>query len=245
MMNAERFETICREEAEKSNGIQQSGFSTYAEKRLHRVLKRWVKDDASCFEIPVGRSIADVRTEDGIFEIQTKSLGALLPKLRRYLEETDCVITVIHPLLAMKRVVRMDTQTGEILRTRKVYRGGRLIDGIPALYPLREVLNHPRVQVMLVRLEADEYRYSERMRYRREGAFESELFPRRLVEAVTLCSPEDYRQFLPEESSFYASDYSAHSGLKKRDLYSALNLFCSLGILKREAEGNKYRYYKT
>ncbi|MBR2354744.1 MAG: hypothetical protein IKA76_09625 [Clostridia bacterium] len=241
MMTAEQFEWICREEAEKSNGVQ-SGIGTYAEKRLHRVLKRWVRDAASCFEVPVGRSIADVRTEEGIFEIQTKHLDALLPKLQRYLAETDCSITVIYPLLAMKRVIRMDRESGEILRTRRVYRGGRLIDGIPALYPLREILRDPRVRVMLVRIEADEYRYSERMRYRREGAFDSELFPRRLTESVTLCGSRDYRRFLPESESFYASEYAAYSGLKKRDLYSTLNLFCSLEILSREAEGNKYRY---
>ena len=244
MMTAERLEAICREEAERPLG-EGAGIGTYAEKRLHRALKRWVRDDESAFEVPVGRSIADVLTEDGIFEIHTKNLRALLPKLLRYLQETDGPITVIHPLFAVRRIVRMDRGTGEILRTRRVTTGGRMIDGIAALYPLREALLNPRVRVMLVRLEADEYRYSERVRYRREGAFDSELFPRRLVECMTLGAPEDYEGFLPEEDSFYAADYGAFSKLKKRDLYSALNLFCALGLLQREEEGRRYKYVKT
>lgn len=243
MMTAERFEAICREEANRGEG-ERIGIGTYSEKRLHRVLKRWVTEDETCFEVPVGRSIADVRNEEGIFEIQTKSLGVLLPKLRRYLEETDCPITVIHPLLAVKRVIRMERDTGEILRTRRVSTGGRIFDGIADLYPIGEVLTEPRVRVMLVRIEADEYRFSERVRYRREGAFDSELFPRSLVECMTLSSPEDYRELLPKEDSFYASEYGAFSKLKKRELYSALNLFCALDLLRREAEGRKYRYFK-
>ncbi len=243
MRTAEEFQAICQEEAARVEH-ERTGIGTYGEKRLHRALKRWVVDDERQYEIPVGRSIADVRTEEGIFEIQTKNLRALLPKLRHYLEVTDCPITVIHPLLASKRVVRVERDTGEVLRTRRVYRGGRLIDGIPSLYPLGEVLSDPRIRVMLVRIEADEYRYSERIRYRKEGAFDAELFPRKLVEWVTLVSPEDYRAFLPEENAFCAAEYGAWSGLKGRDLYSALNLFCTLGLLRRQAEGRKYRYFK-
>ena len=139
----------------------------------------------------------------------------------------------------------MDRETGEILRHRRVFQGGRMLDGAVRLYPIAELLREPRLRVILVRLEAEEYRYSERVRYRREGAFESELFPRCLVETILLNSPEDYRVLLPKEESFCASDYGAWSKLKKRDLYSALNLFCALGILRREAEGRKYRYYQT
>ena len=241
MMRPEDFERLCLEEASKAEQSGE-GIGTYSEKRLHRVLKRWITEDETCFEMPVGRSIADVVTEEGIFEIQTSSLRPLFPKLCRYIETTDMRVCVILPLFAKRRVVRMDRQTGEILRSRTVYRGGKAIDALPRLYDIRALLSEPQLSVVLVRLEADEFRYSERVRYRREGAYESELFPRCLCETVTLRSPEDYRIFLPEERSFYATEYAAWSKLKKRDLYSALNLLCELGLLKREQEGRKYRY---
>lgn len=244
MMNRERFALLCEQEASREEGMGES-IGTYAEKRLHRILKRWITEDEGCFEVPIGQSVADVLTEEGIFEIQTGSLRPLLPKLLRYLETTDFPITVIVPLFAMRRVIRMDRDTGEILRTRRVYTGGRALDGIVELYPIAEVLADPRVRVIFVRIEADEYRYSERMRYRREGAYDSELFPRSLTEVFILNTPEDYRVFLPDSDFFYAADYGAWSKLKRRDLYSALNLFCKLGLLRREAEGRKYRYYKT
>ena len=241
MMRAEDFARLCEEEASREERSGE-GIGTYSEKRLHRVLKRWITEDETCFEVPVGHSIADVVTEEGIFEIQTASLRPLFPKLCRYVETTDIPVCVLLPLFAKRRVMRMDRQTGELLRSRTVYRGGRAIDALPRLFDIRSLIAEPQLSVVLVRLEADEYRYSERMRYRREGAYESELFPRGLCETVTLRTPEDYRIFLPEEKRFYASEYSTWSKLKKKDLYSALNLLCAIGLLKREREGRKYRY---
>ena len=81
------------------------------------------------------------------------------------------------------------------------------------------------------------------MRYRKEGAYDSELFPRTLVEEITLRGAQDYRCFLPPQSDFTAADYGNFSKLKKRDLYSALNLFCKLGLLSRQSEGRAYRYF--
>lgn len=239
-----RFAAICEEEANRAERGISTGIGTYSEKRLHRILKRYVCEDENAYEIPVGKYVADVYDEGKITEIQTKNLGTLLPKLRYYLEQTDCSVTVIYPIFAEKTLIRMDRETGELLRSKRSPKKGRVEDILPELYPLSELFFNPRLGVKAVLIRADEHRFSERMRYRREGAYDSELFPRELVAEQTFSRRKDFLRFLPNDvDSFTASEYEAMTKLKKRKLYSALNFLCAAGLLRREKEGNRYRYW--
>lgn len=242
----ERFAALCEEEAtivERGNG---EGIGTYAEKRLHRVLKRFVCNDVKGWEIPVGRYVADVLTEGQITEIQTGTFRPLPKKLRAYLEETDCGVTVIHPVIAEKTIFRMDRESGELLYQKRSPKKGRVEDVLSELFWLGTLLPSERLTVKVLLIRADEHRFSERMRYRKEGAYDAELYPRELLDCVTLRTLEDYESFLPADTeSFTAAEYGKYSKLKKRNLYSALNFFCAVGLLRREKEGNRYRYHKT
>ncbi len=241
--NRLRFAAICEEEGKRLEG-ETGGIGTYREKRLHRILKRFASDDENTHEIPVGKYVADVRNTEGITEIQTKSLRLLLPKLRYYLEETDLPVTVIHPILAEKTLIRMDRETGEVLYRKRSPKKGRAEDLLPELYGLSELLPNPRIRVRVLLIQAEEFRFSERVRYRREGAYDSELFPRALMGEADFCDRASFRRFLPTEGdSFFADEYGAFVKLKKRKLYSALNFLCAIGLLRREKEGKRYRYF--
>ena len=243
MTGAERFSAVCAVEAERG-ASEAIGIGTYAEKRLHRILKRYAVDDASCYEIPVGSYVADVLDGRDLYEIQTGSFRTMKEKLAYYLEHTEYSIHLLHPVFETKTVIRMERETGEILRQRKTHVGGRDVDALHELYAVGEYLCHPRVTVTILRIRAEEYRYSERVRYRKKGAYDSELFPRELVEEVVLSEREDYRRFLPEgRESFSASEYGVCFKLKGRKLYSALNLLCKIGLLDRRSEGRAYRYF--
>ena len=85
----ERFDALCREQVTLAATRDSEGIGTYNEKPLHKILKRTVTSDASCFEVPVGSYVADVREAGRITEIQTGGLYPLLPKLRSFLEETE------------------------------------------------------------------------------------------------------------------------------------------------------------
>lgn len=244
MMESEalRFARLCEEEASRIEG-ESGGIGTYREKRLHRILKRFVSEDEATHEIPVGKYVADVCTADGITEIQTKGLYLLLPKLRYYLEQTDLPITVLHPIVAEKILIRMDRETGEVLYRKRSPKKGRLEDILPELYALGPLLPNDRIRIRVLLLRTDEFRFSERMRYRREGAYDADLFPRACLEEMDLLQREDYLRFLPTDRTvFSAAEYSAWIKLKKRKLYSALNFLCAIGLLRREKEGKCYRY---
>ena len=244
MCDVERFAWLCEEEAavvERGNG---EAIGTYGEKRLHRILKRFVCADIHGHEVRVGRYVADVLCDGRITEIQTGSLRPLLPKLRSYLEQTDYDVTVLHPILAEKTLFRMEKETGELLSKKRSPKKARIEDALCELYWLSEIFPSPRLTVQVLLIRADEHRFSERMRYRKEGAYDSELYPRALLDCVTWHTAEDFAPFLPPEcDSFTAAEYAKHSKLKNRKLYSALNFLCAAGLLTREKEEKHYRYF--
>lgn len=244
MTEFERFEALCQEEArvvEQGNG---EAIGTYGEKRLHRILKRFVCADIHTHEVRVGRYVADVLCGQRIIEIQTRSFRPLVPKLRYYLEQTDFAITVLCPVIAEKTILRIDRESGEVLGTKRSPKHGRVIDVLPELFWLGELIKNDRLTVEVALVAVEEHRYSERRYYNREGAFESELYPQELIDCVLLRELEDFRAFLPEGmESFTAAEYGAYSKLKRRKLYSALNFLCAVGLLRREKEGNHYRYF--
>ena len=83
------------------------------------------------------------------------------------------------------------------------------------------------------------------MRYRKKGAYDSELFPICLIEALTLEKLEDYAALLPRElcvDSFSAADVAKLLPLKGRALYSALNTLSAIGVLKRTKDGRAVRF---
>ena len=246
MTDFERFEALCQEEAqvvEQGNG---EAIGTYGEKRLHRILKRFVCADIHTHEVRVGRYVADVLTEEGITEIQTGSFRPLPPKLRYYLNETDYAVTVLCPLIAEKTIVRMDRESGEVLRVKRSPKHGRVMDVLPKLYWLGDLMENDRLTVEVALIVAEEHRYSERRYYNRAGTYDSQLYPRSLRDRVLLRTREDLDAFLPEGvEAFTAAEYEKYSKLKNRNLYSALNFLCAVGLLRREREGRHYRYYRS
>ena len=240
----EEFHKLCLEDVVISVG-DGDGIGTYSEKRFHRIFKRFVTDDASCYEVKIGNFVADVLCDGHITEIQTTSYSKLAPKIKYYLENTDYTVSVVLPLVSDKRIIRADKQTGEIRYVRKSPQKAELSDALVHLYYLREFLGNERLMIHVLLVSADEYRYSERMRYRREGAYDNDLRPTDIKEEIVLRGARDYLRFLPNElrsGEFDTAAYSKLSGVKGRKMYSALNVLTSLGILCRRQEGRKYFY---
>ena len=93
------------------------GIGTLSEKVLHKILKHYIEPDESCHEVKILGSVADVKNGEGIFEIQTRRLSALRPKLEKFLK--DYKVTVIYPLPYEKYITLIDGESGEFLSRRK------------------------------------------------------------------------------------------------------------------------------
>ena len=246
MNDKQIFKELCLAESYRTAGLSaEEGIGIYNEKRLHRILKRTVCEDESCFEVKVGRYTADVL--DGVYirEIQTGSFSPLKAKVEYYLSNTDYTVEIIHPITVRKKLIRADRDTGEILRVKISPKKESIYNALAKMYPIRELIGNRRLSLRVMMIEAEEYRYSEQRYYCREGRYDSELFPTELLDSVVLRTAEDYTALLPEElrgREFSASDFAPYCKLRSRDVYSALNVLTAIGVITREQRGRSVIY---
>ncbi len=243
----ERFDALCEEWLSLSGVRDSEGIGTYNEKPLHKILKRTVTDDETCFEVGVGSYVADVREDGRITEIQTGGFYPLAPKLAYFLRETEDKITVVHPVTEELTIVRIDPETGEVLRRAKSPKKGRVRDVLPELWYLREVFPSDRLTVVVPLLRAEEYRYSERMRYRKKGAYDAQFLPLAVHSWTEIATIADVVALLPDAlrtaDSFSAEQFGKAMGWPKgRRRAVALAFLCEKGICTREKQGRGYVY---
>lgn len=125
-------------------------------KTLHAALKAYYEPDAESHEIKIGRYIADIVGENGIIEIQTRSFDKLRKKLEAFLSVAH--VSVVYPVAAVKKLLWIDPQTGEISKPRKSPRKGVAQDVFRELYKIRPLLSHPNLSIRIALLEIEEYR---------------------------------------------------------------------------------------
>ena len=245
-----RFDALCRAYLSLAGVRDSETIGTYNEKPLHKILKRTVTSDESCFEKRIGSYVADVCEEGSITEIQTGSFYPLAPKLTYFLKETQKDVTVVHPITEELTIVRVDPETGEVLRRAKSPKKGRVRDVLPELWYLRDVFPSERLTVAVPLLRAEEYRYSERQRYRKEGKYDAQFFPLGMLSWVELHTLDDVLALLPDtlrtEDGFTAEQFGKAMGLPKgRRRAVALLFLCEKGICTREKKGRSFLYRIT
>ena len=244
IIDRDRFKSLCNE----YGGVFYEGsIGTYNEKRLHLILKHLVSCDVTEHETKLGKCIADVFDGNRIYEIQTGSLSPLSKKLDYYLNNTDHPITVIKPFIASKRIVRVDRETGEIIRSKKSPKRVTDANIYSELCWIAEYLSDLRLEIIILLVEADEYRYSDdKVRYRKSGKYDSELFPRAIIDVKYFSSQESFEYLLDTcKDKFSAKEFSAIHGFKGRELYRTLNMLCKLSLLeRRKTPSGAYEYSK-
>ena len=239
-----RFAKICREivnEPIPGAGAEGSGIGTYNEKRMHMALKRFVCEDPGCYEVDVGnRYIADVMCDGEIYEIQTGSLYPLKKKLQYYLDNTDCHVTVVHPVAHKKKVIWIDPATGEmkIPSRGSTHRPGPA-QMLPEIIYISEQIASGRVGVWLLMIEEEEYRWLNGWsKDKKRGSDRYERLPVELIDEAAFESPDDYAELIPDglPENFTAAQFGkAVKGLAGRRLYMALGALVNLGVLQNAA----------
>lgn len=242
MLDKDLFTSLCEE---YGAGYYNGNIGTYNEKRLHLILKHLVSQNADNHEVKLGKCVADVFNGKEIFEIQTGSLYPLKKKLDYYLSETEYPITVIKPFIALKRIVRVDRDSGEVIRCKRSPKKAGDAELYSELNWISNYLCSERIRVLALFIEADEYRYSdEKFRYRKSGKYDSELFPRNILDIKEISGRESFEFLLNGCSDiFTAKDFAALHKLKGRPLYAILNILCKLSLLRKDKNtSGAYQY---
>ena len=244
------FRALClKHSAFEVRGGEFGGIGIYNEKRLHRILKEFVCEDESCFEIKLGGAVADVFCDGVVSEIQTGGFYPLKKKIDAYLCQEGIKVRIIHPAVCERTIVRVDPVSAEVLYTRKSPKKERAQKILPELIYLSEHLSFENLSIEVYSVKAEEHRYSDEIhRYRKSGKRDSELFPTSLESITVIESREDLLSLLPEEliktdTPFCSAEFQKFSGIRARRAYNALGALCAAGVLKKEKDGKRAAKY--
>lgn len=173
---------------------ERSGIGTLREKTVHAVLKEYYGGGEESKEISVGSFVADVVSEAGVIEIQTRSLYRLERKLTALLPL--CRVTVVYPLEKETYLLTIDPESGELLSRRKSPKKTGLWQGIAELYGIREHLKDEHLTIRFPLLTVEETRLPAAGRGR--CAKKLDRIPTALNDETILRNVGDYIDLLPK-----------------------------------------------
>ena len=238
-MDEHSFAAACR--AVQEMGRVEQGVGTLGEKTLHAVLKRMIEPDLSRHEVKLGRYTADVLNEHGVFEVQTRNLHKLKPKLTALLPYWP--VTVVVPVVETKWLLMMDPETGELKERRRSPKRGRAAAILPDLAYLKPLLKDPNLSFLLVRLEGEELRKPSHSRWRPVTPLE--FAPTRFLGTVCLKTPADYAALLPPDlmNEFTARELAKALGLPAGQGSAAATVLAFMGAIRQTGtKGRAFLY---
>jgi hypothetical protein len=218
------------------------GIGTLSEKLLHKTVKFYVDPCREHHEIEYLGAVADVKNEQGIFEIQTRQFSYLIPKLRKFLEN-NCV-TVIYPIVSEKMIYWID-EHGAVSKPRKTSRTGRATDVLYEASALSGIIPNKNLIIRVMLIRAEEYRRLDGWDSSgKRGSSRAQLVPTELVNVIDLACERDYAQLLPPlPDGFTAKDFSRSLRLKGRRASYSLTLLRRIGVVEQIGKrGNAFLY---
>lgn len=220
---------------------------TQNEKLIHAALKNYYIPSEASQEIHIGRFIADAVGEDGIYEIQSRSLYLLRDKLTDFTQAAH--VTVVHPAIVQSRTLYISEDTGEVTGETN-FRGmpyqSRLFE---ELYSLRGWLDNERVGLIIACIKAEKrvfYKGEKLPDLRSRSARRSvrtEKIPLELVDEIRLFSQRDYLRFMPAglEKEFTKRQFCKAAKEAKSSL--RLEVLRSAGVIIHTGNiGREYLY---
>lgn len=233
------FAAACR--AVQETGRAEQGVGTLGEKALHAVLKRMIEPDMSRHEVKLGRYTADVLNERGVFEVQTRNLHKLKPKLTALLPYYP--VTVVVPVIETKWLLTMDPETGELTNRRKSPKRGKPVDVLPDLAYLKPLLHDPNLSFLLIRLEGEQLR--KLTGQKRRPVTPLEFAPTRFLGTVSLKTRADYAALLTSDlpETFTAKELARALGVPVRQASAAAGVLAHMGAITQVGTRNRAYLY--
>jgi hypothetical protein len=236
------FGQICDKVIGQRQGM--NGIGTLGEKTVHSVLKSYYSPDPINHEIKVGSFVADICTGSEIIEIQTRNFDKLRRKLQAFLAFAP--VTIVYPIPKVKWIRWVNPQTGEISPPRKSPKTGTPYSIFPELYKIKEHLIHPNINLRIVLINVEEYRFLDGWSQdKKKGSTRSDRIPTELVEEIQITNLEQFHLLIPDVlgDEFTSKDYKKASGLPIKQAQTALNVLHFVGAVERIGKkGNAFLY---
>lgn len=228
-----------------SESVEAQGIGTLAEKALHKTLKLYIEPNSAKHEIEFFGSVADVKNEEGIYEIQTRSYEKLAPKLEKLLDKSK--VTVVCPLAHEKSVRWIDRESGAISTPHKSPKKENIYDAFKALFGIRSVIRNENLRVRVIYLRVEDFRYlCDWDKSRKRGSVRMERMPLGAIYELDLKEPRDYALFIPEVlgEEFVASEFCSAIKRTPRFSYYVLKFLVACGALSESGKRGRAVLYK-
>jgi hypothetical protein len=245
-MDKQLFLQACNEVIGQQQGL--NGIGTLSEKTVHSVLKYYISPNNLNHEIKVGGFVADICTGTEIIEVQTRQFNKLRRKLQTFLAFAP--VTVVYPIPSTKWIRWVNPQTGEISPRRKSPKPGSPCSIFPELYKIKEYLVHPNLNLKIVMMDLEEYRFLDGWSQdKKKGSTRSDRIPTELVNELEISSDAaGYQVLIPEalEYEFTAKEFKKASGQSLEVSRTALNVLNYMGAVERIGKkGNTFIYRRS
>ena len=256
-------------EACSLDGNGYDGIGTLGEKQMHAAIKRFICPDTQKHEIIIDgsegclannnqdqdakrkkrRFVADILLENTVYEIQTGSFAPLTRKIQWILDNTSYNIAVIHPIAETKWVSIINSKSGDIESRKKSPQKGKITDLASELYYLRDFISSPRFSLVILMMEAEQYKKNITKDTRRRPKYKKyEMIPISLLRAYIFRNSYDYSLFLPDAlpEKFTVGEYQKIAKIYGLDAYSIVKTLCHIGLLTADGKiGRAIAYTKT
>ena len=219
------------------------------EKILHKTLKYFICSDESKHEIKIKKSgsgilYADLYDNEMIYEIQTRGFDKLRDKLSEFLKEHK--VTIVHPIAYKKNIYKV-YETGEIIGPIKSPKTGKVYEVFKELYKIKPYLNNPNLNLKIILIDMDEYRYVvEKKHARSSGYIREKQIPKNIYHIYNFNDNSDYISLLKDlnlEENFTSLDLKKASKINKTLATVTLNILTHLEVVERIGKkGNNYIY---
>lgn len=220
---------------------------TQNEKLIHAVLKNYYAPYSDEQEIRIGRYFADAVSENGIFEIQTRSLYRLKDKLKDFTAAAD--VTVVYPVECETRSVYISADTGEVAKETAFRRSDPKAKVFRELYSIRDYLTNERVRIIIAKLKTEKRVYfhgndipdMKNRRVRKDT--QSEKIPLALKEEIILGCAEDYKIYLPEKLPQEFTKKQFEKAARDGSTSLRLEVLRAVGLLKQTGKQGRCFIY--
>lgn len=217
-----------------------------AEKNVHSIIKHYLEQDKNYHEVKVGSFYADIKKENHIYEVQTRSFDKLRAKLDAFLEKYD--VTIVYPIDHKKWILWINKDTGLVEQKNLSKHTGNINHIFKELYKIKAYLNNPRLHLKILLIDLEETRildgYSKDLK---KGSSKLNKYPLDLFNEVDIYNLCDYRLFIPGDlpSHFTSKDYAKLAKITKSDAQIALNVLTYLDIVNRVGKDGKSYIYQV
>ena len=208
---------------------QSKGIGTLAEKTVHAVLKEYYGGGEENKEIPLGGFVADVVSEDGVIEIQTRALYRLERKLEALLPL--CRVTVVYPIEDRKYLLDIDPDSGELVSRRLSPKRVKIWHGIAELYGIRKYLGNDNLTIRFPVLTVEETRI--RGAEKKSRADKIDKIPLEMTAEVVIRRKEDMAELLPVNlpDGFTAAEFAKLCRVNADTAGKCIRVLSVMGII--------------